>query len=364
MSGAYLSFPFCAQKCTFCNFASGVFPAELERDYVNALVAEIRGCQWRWIPETVYIGGGTPSRIGPDALEAILEVLPGRPWLEATIEAAPGTLTPAIVQAWVKTGINRVSLGVQSFVSQELSRTGRRHNAVTVASDVALLLSAGITNFNIDLIAGLPWQTPESWAESLDWLQKIEPPHVSVYMFEIDEDSRLGLELIEGGSHYSASAVPGNDLVADFYETAVARLHAMGIERYEISNFAVPGKESLHNLKYWLLDPYLGFGADAHSFDQNKRWGNVESAAEYVARWRDGKSTALESVEAIDYQERFFVGLRLMRGIRTTTADRNRYGKTIERLRQDGLLTMDGDRLKLTDKGVLMSNEVFEEFVS
>ncbi|MBC8164508.1 MAG: radical SAM protein, partial [Bryobacteraceae bacterium] len=207
MSGAYLSFPFCAQKCTFCNFASGVFPAELERDYINALVAEIRGCQWRWIPETVYIGGGTPSRIGPDALQSILEVLPGRPWREATIEAAPGTLTPAIVQAWVKVGINRVSLGVQSFVSQELSKTGRRHNAVTVASDVDLLRSAGITNFNIDLIAGLPWQTPESWAESLGWLQKIEPPHVSVYMFEIDEDSRLGLELIEGGSHYSASAV-------------------------------------------------------------------------------------------------------------------------------------------------------------
>ncbi len=267
MPGVYISYPFCSQKCTFCNFASGVLPRELEESYLPALQAEIAAHEWQWTPDTVYLGGGTPSRMDLGALDRILDTVPGRPWIEATIEAAPGSITADAAAAWRKAGLNRVSLGVQSFVARELARTGRKHRAETVAADVATLRAAGIANHNIDLIAGLPGQTRESWNESLDWIERLAPAHVSVYMLEVDQDSRLGLEILNNGSRYGASDAPTDDLTVELYEAAVDRLQVMGIERYEISNFARPGFESAHNLKYWRLQPYVGFGADAHSFD-------------------------------------------------------------------------------------------------
>ena len=364
MPGVYLSFPFCAQKCSFCNFASGVFPRELEREYIDALTAEIRAQNWQWTPDTVYIGGGTPSRIADADLSGILAAIPGRPWREATIEAAPGSLTRTSVERWLDAGLNRVSLGVQSFVTSELARTGRKHTAATVEHEVAMLREAGIDNINVDLIAGLPGQTAESWDLSLDWVERLSPPHVSVYLFEIDEDSRLGLEVLNNGDRYGAGAIPDEESMALLYETAVRRLAATGIQRYEISNFARPGFGSLHNLKYWKLEPYIGLGADAHSFDGIKRWGNVESAAEYVARSRAGGSLKLEATDACAEEERFFVGLRLMDGIRPEPADWARYAEPIERLIGVGLLTREGDVLRLTDRGVLISNDVFQEFVA
>lgn len=364
MPGVYLSFPFCAQKCSFCNFASGVFPRELEHEYTAALISEIRSFPWQWTPETVYIGGGTPSRLSPEDLRSILAALPGRPWREATIEAAPGSLTADRVRAWADAGLHRVSLGVQSFVQAELAATGRRHNPETVASDLALLAGYGITNVNIDLIAGLPGQTPDTWRASLDWIERLSPPHVSVYLFEIDEDSRLGLEVLNHGSRYGAGRIPSEEMMADLYENAVDRLHRIGIERYEISNFARPGMESLHNLKYWLLDPYIGFGADAHSFDAGERWGNVETAAEYVARWRENQPVRTRPEPAAPQEEKFFVGLRLMRGVRPDRADWERYGASIDRLLGSGLLERAGDSLRLTSRGVLLSNEVFQEFIA
>jgi oxygen-independent coproporphyrinogen-3 oxidase len=362
--GIYLSFPFCAQKCSFCNFASGVFPRELEREYVHALIDEVRGFAWEWTPTTLYIGGGTPSRLSPDDIQDILAAVPGRPWREATIGASPGGLTPDRVRAWAESGINRVSLGVQSFVRAELASTGRRHTPATVQADLALLAENGITNFNIDLIAGLPGQTRESWQTSLDWIDRLRPPHVSVYLFEIDEDSRLGLEVLNHGSRYGAGALPEDDTAAELYETAVDRLRTIGIERYEISNFARPGMESLHNLKYWRLEPYIGFGADAHSCDGRARWGNVESAAEYVARWRAGQPVRHAAEPAFAQEEKFFVGLRLMAGVRPDASDWERYGGSILRLIDNGLLERREDRVRLTPRGVLVSNEVFQEFVA
>jgi oxygen-independent coproporphyrinogen-3 oxidase len=364
MPGVYVSFPFCAQKCTFCNFASGVFPRELEQQYLDALNAEIRGHDWNWTPETVYLGGGTPSRMNAEVLRRMLAAIPGRPWREATMEAAPGSLTPDGVAAWCEAGINRVSLGVQSFVTQELARTGRRHTAETVAADCGLLREQGIHNFNIDLICGLPWQTRGSWQESLAWIERLQPPHVSVYLFEVDEDSRLGLEILQSGGRYGASAVPSDDMTAELYEYAVTRLAGMGIERYEISNFARPGMESLHNLKYWLLEPYVGFGADAHSCDEGVRWSNAETAAEYVARRQSGSPVRVDRVAANQQEERFFVGLRLMRGVRPEAQDWERYGASIDRLIHAGLLERESGSIRLTGQGVLLSNEVFQEFIS
>jgi len=360
VAGVYISYPFCAQKCTYCNFASGVFPREMEPRYLDALRREIERHPWDWRPETVYLGGGTPSLMDTDALRNLLEAVPGKPWAEASMEAAPGTLTPARIQIWRECGINRVSLGVQSFVQREITRTGRKHTAGIVADEVKMLRERGIENINIDLIAGLSGQTPSSWSESLDWIERLAPPHVSVYMFEIDEDSRLGHEVLLNGKRYGAPEIPPEDMTAELYEIAVARLASLGIFRYEVSNFARPGWESKHNLKYWRLEPYVGFGADAHSFDGDRRWWNVETPAEYVAC----ETPRIDSVAANRDEEKFFVGLRLAEGIQPSEEEWRRYRLPITRFLTDGLLEREGGTLRLTDRGVLVSNEVFQEFIA
>jgi oxygen-independent coproporphyrinogen-3 oxidase len=353
MAGVYISYPFCAQKCTYCNFASDVFPRELEPQYLDTLRGELNAVEWPWTPETVYLGGGTPSQMDPEALAELLKWIPGRPWREATIEVAPGGITLQKADAWCGAGINRASLGVQSFVTRELARTGRKHTSEIVESEIAILRNAGIENFNIDLIAGLPGQTAETWKLSLDWIERLDAPHVSVYMLEVDEDSRLGAEILAFGKRYGASDVPSDDQIADFYQTAVDRLASAGIARYEISNFARPGFESRHNLKYWRREPYLGFGADAHSFDGTWRWRNTENVRDYVSG-----PEVLDRTLADPAGERFFLGLRLDEGI-----DAAPFSETIERFCRDGLLEMNGQRVRLTKRGVLLSNEVFAEFV-
>lgn len=364
MAGVYISYPFCAQKCTYCNFASGVFPRELEVDYVRALHAEITGHAWLWTPQTVYLGGGTPSQLDTDVLAGLLAAVPGKPWAEATMEAAPGTVTGEKAHAWREAGITRVSLGVQSFVQREIARTGRKHTPQVVEREIALLAEAGITEINLDLIAGLAGQTEASWRESLDWVEKLAPAHVSVYMLEIDEDSRLGAEVLLNGVRYGAPDIPADDRIAAFYEVAVDRLAAAGIPRYEISNFARQGHESLHNLKSWRLEPYVGFGADAHSFQDGVRRQNVEEAAAYVALWRRGDSPCAASTPAHTAGERFYVGLRLTAGIRPDASERRRFDEPIRRFVAEGLLVETDGVLRLTDRGVLLSNEVFQEFVT
>lgn len=363
MAGVYLSFPFCAQKCTFCNFASGVFPEELEQQYNAALEDEIRRHCWQWTPETVYLGGGTPSRVAPETLDSWLGLIPGRPWIEATIEAAPGGITREKARAWREAGINRVSLGVQSFVSDELSQTGRRHTAETVAAEVEILRREGIANLNLDLIAGLPRQTPASFSRSLDWIERLGVPHVSVYMLEVDEDSRLGSEILKGGLRYGAGKLPSEEEIVSMYETAVQRLGNMGLARYEISNFARPGGESRHNLKYWRMEPYAGFGADAHSFDGATRSQNAESATAYVERWKNAQPSCVGKTPAIVEEERFLTGLRLSDGIVLEADEWVRFAKPLERFLSLGLLERDNDRLRLTGQGVLYSNEVLQEFL-
>jgi oxygen-independent coproporphyrinogen-3 oxidase len=363
MSGVYISYPFCKQKCTYCNFASGVFPRAVAGAYLDALRREIAAHPWKRRPETVYLGGGSPGDLPDEALRDLLQHVPGRPWVEATIEAAPGTVTPARAASWRNVGLNRVSLGVQSFVSGEVARTGRRHDARTVAAEAAVLREAGIGNFNVDLIAGLPGQTPASWAESLGWIDRLEAPHVSIYMLEIDEDSRLGREILQGGARYGAPDVPSEDATVELYLRAVERLHGMGLRRYEISNFARPGLESRHNLKYWRLEPYIGFGADAHSFDGEFRRQNVESPEEYVSRYQRGESVKSAETPARVEEERFFVGLRLRDGIRPTAEEWIKFDAPIRRFVDAGLVASDGETLRLTEQGVLVSNEVFQEFI-
>jgi oxygen-independent coproporphyrinogen-3 oxidase len=363
MPGIYISWPFCAQKCTYCNFASAVQPG-LEAAYTKALLNEIHATRFDWTPDTVYFGGGTPSGITPATLEKILAALPGSPWKEATMEAAPGSLAAGNIQFWRNAGINRVSLGVQSLVDKELARTGRRHNAEIVRRDVAALRAGVIDNINIDLIAGLPGQTEASWKESLDGALRLSPPHVSVYMLEVDEDSRLGSEILAGGNRYGAGDVPADDAIASFYERAVSELAEAGIGRYEISNFALPGFESTHNLKYWRRQPYIGFGADAHSFDGGLRWQNCETAREYVQAFESGRSCRCETTIPNADEERFFVGLRLTEGVAPTPADWRRFGPAFERFLTNGMMERSGERLRLTPRGIMVSNEIFQEFIA
>jgi oxygen-independent coproporphyrinogen-3 oxidase len=336
-----------------------VFPRSLEDEYQSALVAEIERHLFKWRPGTVFLGGGTPSSMELPALRSVLEAIPGRPWKEATLEASPGTLTGEKALAWAAAGVNRVSLGVQSFVREEIAATGRKHTAETVVTDLETLRAAGIMNYNIDLIAGLAGQTMASWRQSLDWIARLAPPHVSVYMLEIDDDSRLGREKLLGGVRYGAGNIPSEGDTADMYEAAVDRLASLGIPRYEISNFARPGFESLHNLKYWQLEPYIGFGADAHSFDGTERWQNAESPSDYVAA-----ADSAERIAANLMEERFFVGLRLTRGIRPSQEEWRRFEAPVRRFVGEGLLETEGDRLRLTSRGVLLSNEVFQEFLN
>jgi oxygen-independent coproporphyrinogen-3 oxidase len=268
-------------------------------------------------------------------------------------------------------GVNRVSLGVQSFIDQEAKSVGRLHTRGTIFADIARLRDRGISNINVDLIAGLPHQTRESWEDSLSELIACGVPHASVYMLEVDEDSRLGRELIAGGQKYHAHFVPNEELTADLYERACERLQAAGIQQYEISNFAVAGLESTHNLKYWTRQPYLGFGADAHSMlgsvesDGAVRFANAESLESYLAL-TNKKRTPVSPEQAIE--EVFFLGLRLNRGIdlhaeSMVGTNAPRFLSTVEDLFEERLLEEEGGRLRLTARGRLLSNEVFERFI-
>ena len=384
--GLYVSVPFCRTKCSYCNFASDVFSRSVFRRYVDRVCADIKGAnetvaQMRGssecIVDSIYLGGGTPTLLDVTQLQrvfvTIAQTFVVQAEAEITVECAPGTLNPAVIESLQRCGVNRVSLGVQSFVDQEAASVGRLHDRKTVLDDIARLRAAGITNINVDLIAGLPHQTVDSWMFSVEQTIACEAPHVSVYMLEIDEDSRLGRELIAGGTKYHAHFVPDEDRTIDFYLTACEKLEAAGVRQYEISNFARSGYESRHNLKYWTRQPYLGFGVDAHSMmagshGEAARFSTPDSLEAYVAggSLHRSQTSAREALE-----ETFFLGLRLNCGIDLGQVAAQ-FGLdaitgisgTIADLTQMGLMERQGNVIRLTSRGRLLSNEVFEHFIS
>ena len=364
-AGVYVSIPFCAQKCTYCNFRSAVFPAGLRSEYVRLLAREIRGADLRQAG-TLYFGGGSPSLLEPAEFSAVAAGLRCNEWDEATIEIAPGEATHGRVRAWASAGIDRVSFGVQSFVPAVARLAGRRHDARTVRAEIGRLAAAGIRNISVDLIAGLAHQSQTTWRESLGWVERLEVDHVSVYMLEKDDDSRLGRELRSGGTRYGAADVPGDDEILDLYLFAVERLRALGYERYEISNFARPGRRSLHNLKYWRMTPYFGFGSDAHSFSGSRRWANVPTATEYVSRMSAGRSPrdTCESLSARRIlEDRVLTGLRTPEGIRLEREEWQSLYPNAERLVDLGWLATDRSRFRLTDEGLLFADQAIFELL-
>jgi oxygen-independent coproporphyrinogen-3 oxidase len=385
--GIYISVPFCRTKCSYCNFASDVFSRVVFDRYVERVCADVAhapqlsktmGGQIEHEVDSIYLGGGTPTVLEPGQLQRIFEAARAqfsvRPDAEVTVECAPGTLGPEVLQGLLRCGVNRVSLGVQSFVDVEAAAVGRLHKRSTVLEDIARLRAAGIANINIDLIAGLPQQTAESWQESLAETLATGASHVSVYMLEVDEDSRLGREVIAGGTRYHAHFVPDEEATADFYLAACDRLEANGIVQHEISNFARAGSESRHNLKYWTRQPYLGFGVDAHSMlksatpeNEAVRFAGADVLEKYVAG-SPPQGTAVSHANALE--ERFFLGLRLNRGVDLRDVAAN-FGQqaldnlspAIAELIGDGLIQRHRDCIRLTPRGRLLSNEVFQAFL-
>jgi oxygen-independent coproporphyrinogen-3 oxidase len=395
-TGIYVQVPFCQTKCTYCNFHTGVVASSRFAPYVEAVCREIRGHreflgaagiswgsgEWRvtsgeqegpeFVVDTVYIGGGTPSLLNPvhlqNLLDAIRETFPCD-LSEVTLEADPETVEAGKAEAWVRAGINRVSFGLQSFVDKELIAAGRMHRRADIYRAVPILRAAGIRNISFDLIAGLPHQTRESWQQSLEELEVMAPEHVSVYLLEVDEGSRLGKELLQGGARYSTGAVPSEDEMADFYEMAEEKLGAAGYHHYEISNWAKPGFESKHNLKYWRREAYLGFGAGAHSFSGSERWANAHDAAEYVKAVESGR-LPIEQHEVLTaeraLEEELFLGLRQLDGIDVARIERE-YGVALagrfDPLASAGLVKREGSMVRLAREKLSISNEVFVELL-
>jgi oxygen-independent coproporphyrinogen III oxidase len=388
--GLYISIPFCRSKCTYCNFASGVFPVREHARYIQRLTDQMHGAR-KWsdslsadLPanvDTIYLGGGTPSLLEPDLIERLFSAIRRsfnvEPDAEITMECAPGQLSDPAVLA--RAGVNRVSLGVQSFIDQEARQSGRLHSRAIVLDDLCRLRSAGIENLNIDLIAGLAGQTFASWQESIEVLIETGVPHASIYMLEVDYESRLGRELLAGGIRYHADLVPTDDTIARMYEYAIDKLAAAGLLQYEISNFARPGFESRHNLRYWNRSPYLGLGLDASSMLREStavadrsgyilRFTTTDDLKAYMEDSRPPETAWLSP--ARQFEEAWFLGLRLNQGVSLSSL-RTEFGdelmaraiETVARLASRDLVTFDGHVVRLTPRGRLLSNDVFQEFL-
>jgi len=394
--GLYVQVPFCQTKCTYCNFHTGVVSTDRFAPYIAAVCHEIthhaylfssfgislpKRFDWQSLrqavpapqpADTVYIGGGTPSLLDPQLLMDLLRTLRSSFACtneEITLEADPETIEPEKGRQWLDAGINRISFGSQSFIDEELKAAGRMHRRADIYNAVPILREAGIANISFDLIAGLPKQTRTSWRQSLAEAIALSPEHISIYMMEIDEGSRLGLEVIRSGLRYSARELPSEEAMAEFYETAQAEMRAAGYEQYEISNWAKPGFESKHNLKYWRREPYLGFGAGAHSFFGQQRWSNLTDAAAYVAAINSGRS-AIDHVDAVTsdlaLEEEIFLGLRQLSGIDLRRIERQ-YGvdlnEKIGRLASHGMIERVGDLIRLAPAKLSVSTEVLVELL-
>jgi oxygen-independent coproporphyrinogen-3 oxidase len=387
--GLYIQVPFCASKCSFCNFSSRVPRGDVYDGYCRAVAAEIESLpefyQSAAVPsnlfttpvDTVYMGGGTPSLLGGVRLEKIVASLHQRfrfaPGIEFTLEVTPGSADKEFLRHALAIGINRLSIGAQSFADTELRFVGRLHSAGDTRTLVEEARGEGFRNISLDLIAGLPHQTESSWQASLMSVIALRPEHVSVYLFEIDEKSRLGSEVLRHGVRYHADAIPDEDFMADAYDLARRLLLQAGYVQYEISNFALPGWDSIHNRKYWQLSPYVGLGAGAHSSDGQFRWENVTSVAEYEMRLGHRASPICEQRRLTDnaqMEEFFFLGLRQMEGINLAEASSrwggeqvNRWAQKIKSLENDGWLERQNGHVRLADRALLLSNEVFQEFI-
>ncbi|HEX3967859.1 MAG TPA: radical SAM family heme chaperone HemW [Edaphobacter sp.] len=399
-AGIYISVPFCKAKCTFCNFASGVFGEERMQPYIDRVCGEIDAARSRAekigaslprLADTIYFGGGTPSLLSAQQFRQIFRHLRSEFDVagdaEITLECAPGQLADETLNELLGQGMNRISFGVQSFVDRETAAVGRLHTRQECEAEFARVRAAGIDEINIDLIAGLPHQTAQSWRYSMEQAIASGVPHLSVYLLEVDDESRLGREMLEKGSRYSASAVPNEDETAEWYLQSCTAFDAAGVSQYEISNFALSGHRSRHNIKYWKREPYAGFGLDAHSMLPTEtdavRFANTSDLDDYLGnvaagtpfRLLESSPNAFATEVAIigrnqAFEESLFLGLRLNEGVDLDRL-RDRFGNAIVNdalpalleVLDAGLLEMNSGSIRLTSQGRLASNEVFSRLL-
>ncbi|HEY2867323.1 MAG TPA: radical SAM family heme chaperone HemW [Pyrinomonadaceae bacterium] len=373
-AGLYLHIPFCKSRCSYCDFATDVYrDANSVERYVNALVAEISASRppadGTQNVDTVYFGGGTPSLLTPRQVEQILASVNDKFSIDAnaeiTLEMNPATVTSESLREYKRLGINRASFGVQTFNDRALRLLARGHDANDARQTFETLRAAGFRNVSFDLIAGLPAQTLDDWKRNLDEAIRMLPEHLSLYLLEIHEGTPLAEQI-----HSGRQPKPDEDLAARMYEMMCERLTSAGYEQYEISNFARNGFESRHNTKYWRLEPVYGFGVSAHSFDGQHRYSNERDTAKYVEQIENFR-TAEVTREQIDIASEFvFLGLRLDEGIDLNEFSKRfgidleaAYKSDLDRLLDDGLIEIHIDRIRLTQKGKLFSNEIFAIFV-
>jgi putative oxygen-independent coproporphyrinogen III oxidase len=373
--GLYVHVPFCEAKCTYCHFAIDPRrPGEDRQErYVRAVLAEME-CAERRSADTLYFGGGTPSLVTPARLARLAQAARERFHLprgaEITVEANPRDLDAAGYRQLLDFGVNRLSLGVQSLEDGVLKEMGRHHSAADARSAVDDARRAGFENLNLDLILGWPGETRERWTRQIEGLLALEPDHVSLYVLEVE-----GRTALAHGHSHGLVVLPEDDLVADLYQETVARLAKRGLERYEISNFARSGFESRHNGKYWDDAPFVGIGMAAHSYCDGRRWWNHDRFASYCRAVEEGGGRAASAGERLlasrdRAAEALFTGLRRSEGV-DLAAYRRRYEldplaawrEGLDAARAAGLVVVEAGRLRLTDRGLLLSNEVFQAFV-
>ncbi len=382
----YLHIPFCAARCAYCDFNTYAGLEPLFEPYIVALGQEIRRAgAWRGRPtaRTVYIGGGTPTVLPADllaqALAACREAFHIAPDAEITSEANPGTVDRPRFAALRSLGVNRLSIGVQSFDDAELRWLGRIHTAAEAEVAFAAARAVGFDNISLDLIFGLPDQRPATWRQTLARAIALAPEHLSLYSLTVEPGTPLAARVARG-----QEVEPEDDQQATLYEIACDMLASAGYLQYEISNWArgagataggspAPDYRCRHNLVYWRREPYLGFGAGAHSFEAERRWWNVRPVPEYIRRIREGRPTEAGS-EMLDRRtalgEAMMLGLRLVdegiseaRLVAQFGIGLEAFGDAISRLVQRGLLERLDDRIRLTPHGKLLGNQVFVEFL-
>lgn len=361
MAGLYLHLPFCRVHCTYCPFAIST-DLGMQESYVDALLREIAALPTREF-DTIYFGGGTPSRTSIAQLERIVEALNGPPTtdhrpLEFSIEANPEDVTPASVAAWKDLGVDRLSIGVQSFHDDELRAIGRIHDRARALAAVETAVASGVRT-NLDLILGLPHQTAASFVETLDTAVALGAGHLSLYMLDLEERTPLAVQVDRG-----RVTLPDDEMVASRYLDAVERLNAAGLQQYEISNFARPGEECRHNLRYWTRGEYHGLGLGAHSFIGDRRFANTRDMHRYIELSPDATDFTETLGEDEARRETLFLSLRQTRGINYEGLI-SLCGKEglewTERGLREGWLRREGSRVAFTPSGFLHSNDFISQ---
>jgi oxygen-independent coproporphyrinogen-3 oxidase len=374
--GLYIHIPFCQAKCSYCHFISFPYQRTMASRYQKAVLREIERDPVpdvdRVEVDTIYFGGGTPSLVPAKHIDDLLSACRSRfrtqSDCEVSIEANPGTISEKKIAALRKSGVNRISIGAQSFVDGELAAIGRLHTADMAIDALRKLTKSGFENMSVDLMLGLPLQTKESWKRSLDVFTQLEIPHISIYMLDLDEQCPLA-DLVAD----KLVQIPEEDLISDMYLETVDFLSSRGYMQYEISNFARLGHECRHNLKYWMRDPVHGFGLGSHSFDGIARYANKSHLDDYLRAIETGSSPRdyhepISKTQAL--QENLFLGLRLTKGIDINQL-RDKYGEEalvkyadqLRELSERGLVKRNGRFIRLSASGMLLSNEIFQLFV-